>query len=80
MVTYANELKIKGYIKPDPLRGDGHYLIYNKNGNAKERIRPNPLWPSNSGNYLILDKKGNSVGRIRPDPLRKGQFIIEKKK
>jgi hypothetical protein len=73
----AGELKIKGYIKSDPLRGDNHYLIYNKNGKATGRVAPDPLWPSNSNRYIIYDKKGNQTGRIRPDYLDKRRSIIE---
>jgi hypothetical protein len=63
----ADELQIKGYIKPDPLRGSNNYLIYNKDGKATGRISPDPLRPSNSNHYLIYDKKSNQTGRIRPD-------------
>ena len=73
----AGELKIKGYIKSDPLRGDNHYLIYNNSGKATGRVAPDPLWPSNSNRYIIYDKKGNQTGRIRPDYLDKRRTIIE---
>ena len=73
----AEELKIKGYIKPDPLRGDNNYLIYSKDGKATGRISPDPLRPSSSDHYLIYDKKGNLTGRIRPDYLDNRRYIIE---
>lgn len=73
----ADELKIKGYIKPDPIRGGTNYLIYNKDGNATGRISPDPLRPSSSSHYLIYDKKGNQTGRIRPDCLDSRRSIIE---
>jgi hypothetical protein len=75
--VHAGELKFKGYIKPDPLRGDNHYLILNDSGKAKARIKPNPLWPSDSGHYLIIDKNGNQTGRIRPDYIDNRRYIIE---
>ncbi len=73
----ADELKIKGYIKPDPLRGGKNYLIMNKHGKATGRIAPDPLRPSSSNYYLIYDKKGNQTGRIRPDYLDSRRIIIE---
>jgi hypothetical protein len=73
----ADELKIKGYIKPDPIRGANHYLISNEGGNSKAMIKPNPLWSGDSGRYQIIDKDGNESGRIRPDYLNKDQYIIE---
>jgi hypothetical protein len=79
-VAHADELKIEGYLKPDLLRGEGNYLIYDKDGKAEGRISPDLLWPLGSGRYLIYDKNGKSVGRIRPDLIRKRQYIIEKKK
>jgi hypothetical protein len=76
-LAYADELKIKGYIRPDPVRGANHYLISNDRGNVKARIKPDPLWSPNSGRYLIIDKKGNESGRIRPDYINKDRYIIE---
>ncbi len=73
----ADELKTKGYIKADPLRGDNNFLIYNKDGKAKGRISPDPLHPSSSSHYLIYDKKGNQTGRIRPDYIDSRRYIIE---
>ena len=73
----ADELKIKGYIKSDPIRGANHYLISNDCGNVKARIKPNPIWPRDSGHYLIIDKEGNESGRIRPNYLNKDSYIIE---
>ena len=76
-LTSADELKIKGYIKSDPLRGGNNYLIYNKDGKATGRISPDPLRPSSSSHYLIYDKKGNQTGRIRPDYIDNRRYIIE---
>jgi hypothetical protein len=73
----ADELKIKGYIKSDPLRGGNNYLIHNKDGKATGRISPDPLWPSSSSHYLIYDKKGIQTGRIRPDYIDNRRYIIE---
>ena len=73
----AGELKIKGYIKPDPLRGGNNYLIYNKQGKATGRIAPDPLRPSKSDYYRIYDKKGNQTGQIRPDYIDNRRYIIE---
>ena len=73
----ADELKIKGYIKPDPLRGNNNYLIYNKDGKATGRIAPDPLRPSSSVHYRIYDKKGNQTGQIRPDYIDNRRYIIE---
>ncbi len=73
----ADELKIKGYIKPDPLRGGNNYLIHNKHGKATGRISPDPLRPSSSSHFLIYDKKGNQTGRIRPDYIDNRRSIIE---
>jgi hypothetical protein len=75
--AHADEFEIKGYIKPDPLRGDGNFLILNDEGNETGRIKSNPLYPSDSGRYLILDKKGNTTGIIRPDYLNSDRYIIE---
>jgi hypothetical protein len=36
----ADELKIKGYIKPDPLRGGNNYLIYNKRWKSNRKDCP----------------------------------------
>jgi hypothetical protein len=66
-LVWADEFKIKGYIKSDPIRGADHYLISNDDGNVKARIKPDPLWHGDSGRYLIIDKDGNESGRIRPD-------------
>ena len=76
-LTSADELKIKGYIKPDPLRGGNNYLIYNKDGKAAGRIAPDSLWPSSSNHYRIYDKKGNQTGQIRPDYIDNRRYIIE---
>jgi hypothetical protein len=76
-LAWADELKIKGYIKPDPISGANNYLISNDDGNVKARIKPDPLWSGDSGHYLIIDKDGNESGRIRPDYLNKDQYIIE---
>jgi len=73
----ADELKIKGYIKSDPLRGGNNYLIYNKDGKATGRISPDPLRPSSSSHYLIYDKSGNQTGQIRPDYIDNRRYIIE---
>ncbi len=76
----ADELKIKGYFKPDPLRGNNHYLIYNKKGKATGRLAPDPLRPSSSNHFLIYDRKGNQTGRLRPDYLDSRRVLILKKK
>ena len=76
-LAWADELKIKGYIKPDPIRGANHYRISNDGGNVKARIKPDPLWSGDSSHYLIMDKEGNESGRIRPDYLNKDSYIIE---
>ena len=76
-LAYADELKIKGHIKPDPIRGANHYLISNDGGNVKDRIKPDPLWTGDSGHYLIIDKDGNESGRIRPDYFNKDSYIVE---
>jgi hypothetical protein len=76
-LALADELKIKGYIKPDPIRGANHYLISNDRGKVKARVKPDPLWSPNSGRYLIIDKEGNERGRIRPDYINKDRYIIE---
>jgi len=73
----ADELKIKGYIKPDPLRGGNNYLIYNKDGKATGRIASDPLRPSSSSYYRIYNKKGNQTGQIRPDYIDNRRYIIE---
>ena len=79
-LAFADDLKVKGLIRPDPLRGQGNYLIINKSGNERGMIRPDPI-RSGSNRYLILDKKGNESGIIKPDPLRgQGHWIIETKK
>ena len=66
-MAYFDDLKFKGQIVPDAIRGENHYIILNKDGNEKGRIAPNPL-RSGQGHYLIYDKKGNEAGTIRPDP------------
>jgi hypothetical protein len=73
----ADELKIKGYIKPDPLRGGNNYLIYNKDGKAEGRIFPDLLRPSSSNHYHIFDKNGNQTGQIQPDYIDNRRYIIE---
>ena len=73
----ADELKIKGYIKPDPLRGGNNYLIYNKDGKATGRIAPDPLRSSSSSHYRIYGKKGNHTGQIRPDYIDNRRCIFE---
>ena len=76
-LAWADELKIKGYIKPDPIRGAGHYLISNDDGTVKARIKPDPLWHGDSDRYLTIDKDGNESGRIRPDHQNTDSYIIE---
>ena len=76
-LAYAGDLETKYIIKQDPLRGGDNYLIINDDGKATGRIKPNPMYPSDSGRYLILDKKGNETGIIRPDYLNKDRYIIE---
>ena len=76
-LAIADELKIKGYIKPDPLRGGNNYLIYNKQGKATGRISPDPLRPSKSNYYRIYDKSGKQTGQIRPDYIDNRRYIIE---
>ena len=76
-LSSADELKIKGYIKSDPLRGGNNYLIYNKDGKTTGRIAPDPLRPSSSNHYRIYDKKGNQTGQIRPDYIDNRRYIIE---
>jgi len=76
-LAWADELKIKGYIKPDPARGANNYLILKDDGNAKARLKPDPIRSSDSGHYLIIDKDGNESGRIRPDYINKDRYIIE---
>ena len=73
----ADELKIEGYIKPDPLRGGNNHLIYNKDGKATGKISPDPLRPSSSNHYCIYDKNGNQTGQIRPDYIDNRRYIIE---
>ena len=79
-LAIADELKIKGYIKPDPLRGGNNFLIYNKDGKATGRIAPDPLRPASSDHYRIYDKSGNQTGQIRPDYIDNRRYIIEKDK
>ena len=69
--AFADELKIKGYIKPDPILGDGNFLIYNKDGNEKAK-KPDLIWSSKSERCLKIDKNVESVCPTRSDPLRKG--------
>ena len=76
-LAYADELKIKGHIKPDPIRGTDHYLISSDNGNVNARLKPDPIRSSDSGHYIIIDKDGNGSGRIRPNYLNNDQYIIE---
>ena len=76
-LAWAGDLKIKGHIKPDLIRGENHYLISNDGGNVKARIKPNPILPGDSGHYLIIDKDGNESGRIRPDYQNTDSYIIE---
>jgi len=52
---------MKGSMRPDPLRGENHYLIYNKHGKAEARIAPDPI---RSNQYQIIDRNGNQTGRI----------------
>ena len=73
----ANEFKIKGYIKSDPIRGANHYLILKDDGKTKARLKPDPIRSSDSGHYIIIDKDGNESGRIRPDFLNNDSYIIE---
>jgi hypothetical protein len=73
----AKDLKLKGTVKQDPIRGAGSFLILNDNGNETGRIKSNPLWPANSNRYLIMDKKGNIEGMIKPDYIRPNIWIIE---
>ena len=76
-LAVAGQFKIKGSIRPDPLRGENHYLIYNKHGKAEARIAPDPI---RSNQYQIIDKNGNQTGRIKPDAIRTDRWIIEKVK
>jgi hypothetical protein len=76
-LAWADELKIKGYIKSDPIRGTDHYVISNDDGNVKARIKPDPIRSPDSGHYLIIDKDGNESGRIKPDYINKDRYIIE---
>jgi hypothetical protein len=76
----AKDLKIKGTVKQDPIRGAGNFLIMDSSGNETGRIKSDPLWPSNSNRYLILDKKGNVERTIKPDYLNKDRWIIETNK
>ena len=76
-LVWADESKITGYIKRDPIRGANHYLISNDGAKVKARIKPDPLWPGDSGRYLIINDDGNESGRIRPGYLNKDQYIIE---
>jgi len=76
-IAGADDLKEWGAVKVDPMRGGQNYLLLNDDGNAKARIKPDPL---RSGRYLILNRDGNEKGIIRPDPIRQDSWIIEKKK
>ena len=73
----ADELKIKGHIKPDPIHGAGHYLITNDSGRVKARVKPDPLTPGDSRRYLIIEKNRNQTGRIRLDYINQDSFVIE---
>jgi hypothetical protein len=73
----ANELKIKGYIKSDPIRGANHYLILGDDGKTKTRLKPDPIRSYDHSHYLIIDKDGNVGGRIKPDYLNEDSYIIE---
>ena len=73
----ADESEIKGYIKPDLIRGGNNYLLYNKQGKATGRISPDSLRPSSTKHYLIYDKNGNQTGRIWPDYIDNRRHIIE---
>jgi hypothetical protein len=73
----ANEFKIKGYIKSDPIRGANHYLILRDDGKTKTRLKPDPIRSYDPGHYLIIDKDGNVSGRIKPDYLNEDSYIIE---
>ena len=73
----ADELKIKGYIKSDPIRGANHYLISNNGGSINARMKPDPLWPSDSDRSIIIDKEGTERGRIKSDYVNKNRYIIE---
>jgi uncharacterized protein YxeA len=73
-LAVAGQFKIKDSIRPDPLRGENHYLIYNKSGKAEARIAPDPI---RSNQYQIFDKNGNQTGRIKPDAIRQDRWIIE---
>jgi hypothetical protein len=72
----ADELKTKGYIKFDPIRGGNNFLIY-EDGKATGRITPDPIRPSSSSYYRIYNKKGNQTGQIRPDHIDNRRYIIE---
>jgi hypothetical protein len=76
-LAWADEFKIKGYIRPDPIRGANHYLISNDDGKVKARIKPDPLWPGDSGRYLIINNDGNENGRIRPNYQNSNSYIFE---
>jgi len=76
-LAWAGELKIKGYIKPDPIRGAGHYVISNDDGSVKARIKPDPVWHGDSDRYLIINKDGNESGRISPNYQNTDSYIIE---
>ena len=73
-LAVAGQFKIKGSIRSDPIRGENHYLIYNKHGKAKARIAPDPI---RSNQYQIFDKNGKQTGRIKPDAIRQDQWIID---
>jgi hypothetical protein len=73
-LAVAGQFKIKGSIGPDPMRGENHYLIYNKHGKAKARIAPDPI---RSNQYQIFDKNGKQNGRIKPDAIRTNRWIID---
>ena len=50
----ADDLKVKGSIAPDAIRGENHYLILNKGGNEMRMIRPDPV--RGSGHWIIETK------------------------
>jgi len=73
----ANELKIKGYLKSDPIRGANHYLIFGDDGKTKTLLKPDPIRSYDHSHYLIIDKDGNVSGRIKPDYHNEVSYIIE---
>ena len=73
----ANELKIKGYIKSDPIRGANHYLILGDDGKTKTRLKPDPIRSYDPSHYLIIDNDGTESGRMRPAYRNEDSYIIE---